>query len=219
MNKKAIYGMMILAIIMFISALPVSADYWMSLQEILKDTRLDNRLKYNSPRRVRVEAPKRYISKVHIYHGEKADRDSGTFLTSIDIYPMESWYIRNIYVEAVSLNPDGSPGQTIKPSREASKNFDSETGEIYWNVGFADIDTRDNIDVEIKVYDYRRDMVQKLYVRLAEGEKITAPKESMESSAQKGYKYTLHDLIADEKLFNELLKWYTLDEIRLRFQY
>ena len=219
MRKKAICVIIILTIAVLILAAPVVADYWMSLQEILGDTRLDNRLKYNSPRQIRVETPKRYISKVHIYHGEKSDKGKGTFLTSIDIYPLESWYINNIYVDAVRLNPDGSPSGTIRPSREASKNFDPETGEIYWNVGFGNIDVDDNIDIEIRVYDYRKDMVQKLYVRFAEGEKITAPKESMESNAERGYIYTLHDLIADPNLFIVLLKWYTLDEIKLRFKY
>lgn len=219
MNKKIIVTFIIALSVLMVSTVAFAAVRWMSLKEMTKDPNLDNKLRDNVPRKVLIEVPKRYISKVHIYYGDKGNKIDNVTLTSIDIFPTESWNIDSIYVEAVRLYDNGDISEVIKPSRKAERAFDMETGQIYWNVGFAGLDTKDNIDIEITVKNRSKVIVQTLYVRLAPGEKETAPKESLESTYERGYKYTLHDLIADEKFFNELLKWYNLNEIKGRFQY
>lgn len=160
-----------------------------SFTEML-DSGLADFVETNGIQNVRVAVPEKNVDKIATYVSDLKDRKVAT----VDVYTTSA----AAKVTATLQSEDG----------EVSRTIDQNFNNLFT---FVFDDMKDDTTLLVTVFNSDDEVIQEVYQKMAKGNKTytVAPKTPLDG------KYSLYSLLTQKSLLTNILKYYTLDELKI----
>lgn len=214
-SKKHILNVLLSAIVAFTLFIPATTlaalePFKFDFKELLlnEGRAAENYLSFKTPREITVNAPKKFIEEIEIFHKKgNSLAETDVSLTNIDITTIGE----EVDHILVTINGD---------TRVINRPFLTDGTRKKFEIGYAKLN--DNFDIKIEVVTTNSEQKQpaeEMFFKVPEGSSNIFRVNQKFTYKTSGKKYTLYDLLAGKNLFTDLLVEHKIDDIGAEFDW